>query len=246
VGNENSKPVMSVIVPSYNEGATLRECVERLLALRDDTAFGLEIVIVEDVSTDNSLEIAQQLNEESDEITLVSHDKNYGKGKAVRTGIAHCTGDFITIQDADLEYDPSDLPALLVPLLAGEADVVYGSRFMVGATGHDQQALKYRYANKILTGVNNLLNGMKLSDLLTCYKVFRSDVIKNIELTIDGYAIEAEITAKLSKYRTGNQPVRIIELPISYAPRTKLEGKQIRLKDGVWIFLATIKHSLRL
>ncbi len=215
-------------MPFYNERATLEEIVRRVLA--SEPGVPMELVMVDDCSTDGSSEIADKLAGSDERIRLVKHEVNRGKGAAVRTAIAAATGTIAVIQDADFEYDPNDYAALIAPLLAGEADVVYGSRFLEGTP---EKALGSSVAaNKILTKLSNLVNGLRITDMETCYKAVRTDLLKGLHLTSDRFGIEPEITARFAQAK-----VRIVEVPISYNPRSYAEGKKISWRDGaaaVW------------
>jgi len=221
---------LSIIIPVYNEEATIRAILDKVRAV--DIGMDKEIIVVDDGSHDRTREILKQ-EEAKGDIRVVYHDRNRGKGAAVRTGIAAAQGDFVIIQDADLEYDPQDYPKLLKPLLDGEADVVYGSRFLGGA-GEAMLSL-HRLGNKFLTAITNLLYGSSLSDMETCYKVFRAELIKSIPLHSNRFEIEPEITAKLLK-----RGYKIREVPIRYKGREFHEGKKITWKDGfdaLWTLL---------
>lgn len=227
----NHSPVLSIIVPVYNEEAQLEKVVETFM----NTSYPIacQWIFVDDSSSDRSLELLHQLAERHP-IQVVEQNPNQGKGAAVIRGISEATGDFIMIQDADFEYDPSEVPTLLKPLLSGKADVVYGSRFKKNAP---QVHRTYHYfVNRLLTVLSNLLSGIYLTDMETCYKIFRAEVLKNMNLSSRRFGIEVELTAYLAKMRA-----RIYELPISYYPRTQLQGKKINWKDGV----AALCHLIR-
>jgi len=223
---------LSVLMPCYNEEATLAEIAERVLA--SDPGVPMELVIVDDCSADGSVVIAERLAAEDPRIRLVKHEQNRGKGAAVRTAIAAATGTVAVIQDADFEYDPNDYGRLIAPILAGKTDVVYGSRFLAGTP---QGALPSSvFANKALTFWSNLVNGLRLTDMETCYKAIRTDLLKSLRLTSDRFGIEPEITARLA--RAG---AKITEVPISYYPRSYDQGKKINWRDGA----AALWHILR-
>jgi glycosyltransferase involved in cell wall biosynthesis len=218
-----SEPVLTVIVPVYNEARHLPAVLDRLFA--SPCPIKREWIFVDDASTDGSDAVLEELAAPR-AARFIRRPVNGGKGTAIRDGIAAATGDFILIQDADLEYDPRDVPRLLVPLLADEADVVYGSRFrrerpQVHRTAHF-------LINRTLTALSNILSGIYLSDMETCYKVFRADLLKAMNLRSNRFGFEVESTAYISKVR-----VRIHEIPISYFPRTRLAGKKITWRDGV-------------
>jgi len=221
---------LSVIIPVYNERATIREI------LRQVRAVGLadEIIVVDDGSTDGTREILEE-EARSGDIRVIYHERNMGKGAAVRTGIAHATGDILLIQDADLEYDPRDYPRLIRPILEGRASVVYGSRFL----GPRKAMLFWHMiGNKFLTLVTNLLYDAILSDMETGYKVFRAEVVQGIPLHARGFEFEPEITAKILK-----RGYRIFEVPISYYGREFREGKKIRpIRDGLKALWTLIKY----
>jgi glycosyltransferase involved in cell wall biosynthesis len=220
--------ILSILIPVYNEKATVLELLRRVEAV--DLPVGKEIVIVDDGSTDGTREILKGLGARA---TVVFHEANRGKGAALRTALTRATGDFVIIQDADLEYDPADYPGLLVPLLDGRADAVYGSRFLGGP--HRVLFFWNYAANKLFTLITNVLYNINLTDMGTCYKVFVTEKIKAIALESERFGIEAEITAKICKAR-----LRIYETPISYSGRTYDEGKKITWKDGfsyLWCLL---------
>lgn len=215
---------LSVLMPIYNERWTLREIVARVLSAPVDVQ--LELIAVDDGSTDGSWELLQELAAADDRVIAVRHERNRGKGAAIRTAIGRMSGDVAVIQDADLEYDPSDYPALLQPILDGKADAVFGSRF----AGHSRRVLFFWHSlvNKALTLVANVFNDLNLTDMETCYKMVRADVLKQLRLTSDTFTLEPEITCRLAQWGA-----RIYEVPVSYAGRTYAEGKKIRAIDGL-------------
>jgi len=217
-------------MPVYNEKNTLREIIARVLKV--DTGLEKELVIVDDFSTDGTRDILGQLD--NPRIKVFFHPKNMGKGAALRTGFSQAQGDIVLIQDADLEYDPREYPKLLEPILDGRADVVYGSRFLGGP--HRVLFFWHYVANKMLTGFANLLSNLNLTDIETCYKAFKKDVLSRIRLKSNRFRFEPEVTIKVAKLKC-----RIYEVPISYSGRDYSEGKKIGWKDG----LAAIYHLLR-
>ncbi len=215
---------LSVIMPVFNEKKTISEAVGQVKKSRL-TGFKKEIIIIDDGSTDGTREILRSLSKNDRSLIVVFKDKNNGKGSAIREGIKHITGDFAIIQDADLEYDPVDYVHLLDPIIQGHADVVYGSRFLGGA---HRSFLFWNYiANTILNFLTNILYNTLITDMETCYKMFRSDVIKGLKLNSNGFEIEPEITAKILKKK-----YRIYEVPISFYGRSYSEGKKIKAIDG--------------
>ncbi len=223
---------LSIVIPVYNERTTLPLVLENVARVSLDK----EIVIVDDGSTDGTREYLQDLSDRRDEgVRIFFHDRNRGKGAALRTGFREVEGDIVIVQDADLEYDPQDYPSLLKPILDGRADVVYGSRFLGGP--HRVLFFWHYIGNKLLTLISNMLTNLNLSDMETCYKVFRSEVIENLNFTSDGFAIEAEMTVKIA--RAG---YRVYETPISYSGRDYSEGKKITWKDAIPTLWALIRH----
>ena len=223
---------LSIVIPAYNEEKTLQTVVKTVQAVRLPIA--KELVLVDDASTDNTRQIMEQLPDSN--IIKVFHEKNQGKGAALRSGFAAATGDIILIQDADLEYDPEEYPKLLQPILAGKADVVYGSRF-VGSEAHRVLYFWHMVGNRLLTLLSNMCTNLNLTDMETCYKVFRREVIQNITIQEDRFGFEPEITAKVAK-----SGCRIYEVGISYSGRTYAEGKKIGIKDGFRALYCIIKY----
>ncbi|MFP4380340.1 MAG: glycosyltransferase family 2 protein [Candidatus Sumerlaeia bacterium] len=213
---------LSIIMPVYNEKATIEKIIEKVLNA-PLTDIEKELVIVDDGSTDGTRDLLEKYRDREN-FQIIFHEKNGGKGKAVRTGIEHFKGDLAIIQDADLEYDPEDYPVMLEPILKGKADVVYGSRFK--GSGRAFLATHF-YGNKLITFVANILYNTCLTDIETCYKAFRREVFENIILRSNTFTIEPEITAKVFKKK-----YRVFEVPISYSGRDFEEGKKITWRDG--------------
>lgn len=225
---------LSVVIPAYNEQATLAGVVRKLLAL----PHLLEIVIVDDCSSDQTAQIAQQLASEYPPVRFVSHKKNSGKTEALKTGFALTEGEIVIVQDADLEYDPDDIPSVIKPILEGHADVVYGSRFLVRRA--TRVLYFYHYiANKFLTFTSNLLTNLNMTDVETGYKAFRGEIIRNMVINSSGFGFEIEVTAKIAKLGCA-----IYEVPISYYGRTYEEGKKIGLTDGIEAFWLVFRFNL--
>jgi glycosyltransferase involved in cell wall biosynthesis len=225
---------VSVVIPCYNEKATVSVLLRRVTSATYPGIDQIEIIVVDDCSKDGTREILEGIRANPREIGLLPNqsfkllfqEKNGGKGKALRTGFAAATGDIILVQDADLEYDPEDYPALLRPIVNGYADVVFGSRFI----GLERRVLYYRHylANLFLTFLSNVFTNLNITDMETCYKLFRSDVLKRITLVSDRFGFEPEITAKVAKLK-----VRVFEVGIRYHGRTYEEGKKITWRDGI-------------
>lgn len=214
---------LSVVVPAYNEEATLATIIERLTSVPNL----LEIIIVDDHSTDATPEICSRLAETYAFVRFVTHERNLGKTAALKTGFALTAGEIVIVQDADLEYDPNEIQEVIRPILQGFADVVYGSRFMVRRAARVLYFYHY-IANKALTFTCNLLTNLNISDVETCYKAFRGDIIRNMNITSSGFGFEVEVTAKIAKLKC-----RVYEVPISYYGRTYEEGKKITYLDGI-------------
>lgn len=224
------RPCLSVVVPAYNEEATLQAIIEKVLLI----PHLLEIVVVDDCSADRTAEIARGLSAAHPQVTFVRHEKNAGKTEALKTGFARTTGEIVIVQDADLEYDPAEIYSVIEPILNGNADVVYGSRFLVRKA--TRVLYYYHYiANKGLTLMSNLLTNVNMTDVETCYKAFKGEIIRNMVITSSGFGFEIEVTAKVAKLGCA-----IYEVPISYYGRTYEEGKKIGMKDGIqalWLIL---------
>ena len=234
--NRSKHYSLSVIIPCYNEEQTLSQCVVRLLQISDEQV-SLEIIIVDDGSTDRSLVIAQELARQHPNVKVISVEINQGKGAALRLGFQVATGDFVAVQDADLEYDPRDLRKLLDPLIAGKADVVLGSRFTsVGA--HRVLYFWHYLGNRLLTFISNMFTDLNLTDMETCYKVFTLEVIKNIKIEENRFGFEPEIVAKIA-----HQRLRVYEMGISYSGRTYEEGKKIGFMDGLRALYCIVRYN---
>ncbi len=228
---------LTILMPVFNEVRTIREILEQVDAA-DASGLEKDLIIVDDGSTDGTRERLQQLDGLKTPFRVLFHAQNMGKGAALRTALTYATGDIILIQDGDLEYDPGEYPELLAPILQGRADVVYGSRIRGGKPVRDF-SLVYLWGNKFVTFVANLLYGAALTDMETCYKVFRADVIKNIQIRANRFEFEPEITAKVLKRRH-----KIVELPISYYGRDRAEGKKLSWRDGIGALWTLLKYRV--
>jgi glycosyltransferase involved in cell wall biosynthesis len=225
---------VSIVIPIYNEEATLAELVERVQA----TPWEKELILVNDCSGDGSPRIMAELEQRWENIRCYHHTENQGKGAALATGFREVRGDVVIIQDADLEYDPKDYEVLLRPIQDGNADVVFGSRFLGSA--YVRVHLYWHYlGNRFLTLVSNMFTNLNLTDMETCYKVFRADVAKKLDIKSKTFAVEPELTAKVAKMRC-----RIYEVPITYAGRDYAEGKKIGPKDAVYAIAAIVRWNL--
>jgi len=234
--NDNSRFTLSLVVPCYNEEATLAECIRRVLQIADDT-MQLEIIIVDDGSTDTTGAIAEELAKKYPELKVLRHKKNRGKGASLRSGFKMVTGDVVAVQDADLEYDPVDLKKLAGPIVRNEADVVLGSRFL--STEFRRVLYFWHYlGNRFLTFLSNMFTDLNISDMETCYKVFRREVLQQIEIREDRFGVEPEIVAKMANLR-----LRILEAGISYRGRTYEESKKVGAKDGLRALYCVLKYN---
>lgn len=227
---------LSVVIPVYNEERWLAELVRRVQAVE----IPKELILVNDFSTDGTPAILAQLEKQYDNVRVFHQPKNMGKGAALREGFKHCTGDLVIVQDADWEYDPAEFPKLIQPILEGRADVVIGSRFI----GESHRVLYYWHSvgNKVLTTLSNWCTNLNLTDMETCYKVFKREVIQGLTLKSNRFGFEPEVTAKIARKRKGQPPWRIFEVPISYSGRTYEEGKKIGMKDGFQALYCIVRY----
>ncbi len=236
--------VVSVVIPVYNERDTIREILRQVRAV----PINKQIILVDDCSKDGTRDVLGELALEDQSLIVAYHDKNRGKGAALRTGFAHATGQIVLVQDADLEYDPNQYPQLIQPIVEGKADVVYGSRFI----GESHRVLHFWHslANKFLTLLSNLFTDLNLTDMEVCYKVFRREVIRGITLKSDRFGFEPEVTAKVARFHMPaieGRPARrcrIYEIPVSYNGRDYHEGKKIGPKDGVQALYCIIRYAI--
>lgn len=232
---------LSIIIPCYNEGPTVHRILDKVKEVELLNSITKEIIIVNDCSTDDTQQVIEayiRANPDSN-FRLLNHETNKGKGAAIHTGIQKATGDYLIIQDADLEYDPREFNLLLQPVLDAGADVVYGSRF-IGGNAHRILFFWHTIGNKFLTGLSNMFTNMNISDMETCYKLFRSDIVKSLVLKEKRFGFEPEVTAKISKV----PDIRIYEVGISYYGRTYSEGKKINWKDGFRAIYCVLRYNL--
>jgi glycosyltransferase involved in cell wall biosynthesis len=230
---------LSVVIPVYNEERWLAELVRRVQAVE----IPKELILVNDCSTDGTPAILAQLEKQYPNVRVYNQPKNQGKGAALREGFKHCTGDVVIVQDADWEYDPAEYPKLIQPILEGRADCVFGSRFI----GESHRVLYYWHsvANKWLTTLSNWFTNLNLTDMETCYKVFKREVIQSLNLKSNRFGFEPEVVAKVARKRKGKTPWRVFEVPISYSGRTYEEGKKIKLKDAFQALYCIVRYWIR-
>jgi glycosyltransferase involved in cell wall biosynthesis len=232
---------LSIIIPAYNEGNTIHHILNKVKSVKLIDGYEKELILINDCSTDHTEESIQSYIEENKSLNIVyfKHEINKGKGAAIHTGIKQASGDYIIIQDADLEYDPNEYNILLQPIVDGFADVVYGSRFM-GGNPHRILFFWHSIGNKLLTFLSNMLTNLNLTDMETCYKLFRADIIKSIKFKENRFGFEPEVTAKISRI----PKIRIYEVGISYYGRTYEEGKKINWKDGFRAIYCIVKYNI--
>ncbi len=232
--NADIEPCLSVVMPVFNEAATVADVIKIVLAQRPVQ----QLVIVDDASSDGTWEKLQPLAQNEPRIKLVRHEANQGKGAALRTGFAQAMAPIVIIQDADLEYDPTEYHRLLAPILSGKADLVFGSRFLGSPSGHRVLYYWHSVGNKSLTTLSNMATGVNLTDMEVCYKTFRREIIQKIKIEEDRFGFEPEITAKVARLKA-----RIYEVAISYSGRTYAEGKKIGWRDGIHALWCIFKYN---
>lgn len=230
---------LSVIIPCYNEEHHISLLIEKVNAVTLNNNLEKELIIVNDGSTDGTPHILKKISEQHPSSIVLSHDTNMGKGAAVRTAIPKITGDFVIIQDADLEYDPADYNKLLQPILDNKADVVYGTRFF-GNEPKRKLVFLHTTGNRFLTFLSNLFTGLRLTDMETCYKVFKADIIRGINIKENRFGFEPEITAKINKVKN----IRVLEVPVAYEARTYASGKKIKWTDGFHAVWCILKYNI--
>jgi glycosyltransferase involved in cell wall biosynthesis len=228
--------LLSVLIPAFNEAATIEKVIDAVAAQPEVG----EIIVVDDCSTDDTPAILSKIAESEPKLKFYRHDRNQGKGAALRTAIQHASADLVIIQDADLEYDPSEYPILLKPILDGKADVVFGSRF-IGSQAHRVLYFWHSVGNKFLTILSNMFTNLNLTDMETCYKIFRREIIQSITIEENRFGFEPEIVSKVSRLKN----IRIYEVAISYHGRTYAEGKKIGWKDGLSAIRCIIKYGMK-
>lgn len=232
--SENRRPLLSVVMPVYNEKNTVNEIVDQVLSV--DPGTDIELVIVDDGSTDGTQDVLAEINDSR--VRVFFQQENQGKGAALHQGFVHAKGDIIIVQDADLEYDPHDYPKLIEPILAGKADVVYGSRFLGGP--HRVLYYWHSVANHMLTTLSNMFTDLNLTDMETCYKAFRREVLESFSLEQKRFGFEPEFTAKVAHHG-----FRVFEVPISYNGRSYEEGKKIGFKDAVSALACILRYNMK-
>ena len=236
--------LLSILIPVFNERTVVERSLAQVLAAPLPENLQRELIIVDDCSSDGTTQILERLAAHEPRIRLFRHTVNQGKGAAVRTAIEKASGDFCIVQDADLEYDPSEYPVLLRPLLDGHADAVFGSRYL---SGSQTRVLPFWHSmiNKGLTTISNMFCNLNVTDMETCYKVFRKEVIQSINLKSDRFGFEPEVTAKIARKRPGKPAWRVYEVPISYSGRTYEEGKKIGLKDAFQALYCIVRYWIK-